>query len=315
MQFSNERQLSITQEKIETLRRLTSELAELEKKQVSKMVIDLGLKKILLKDQRELNALSRFSLTSIFTFILGIRAKKFKEKKQKVLAAKLDVETSQQALNLIDQRVKEIQHKISSMADIDDKYKQLLKEKEHYLFEHNISISLEIHSILEKISTIKIEWEQVSETIKITDIVLAKIRKLQPILNGAENWAIYDMFGDGGVSKGVKYSKIDGAKKLIAQIQTYLTTLVNECKHIGIDYIVKKDITIKRFSKFIDIVYDGLVTGSDIKRKITKSKKNIKELEEDIFRIRRDLLHNKNKLEMDKIAYEHKYEALLCDSV
>lgn len=123
--------------------------------------------------------------------------------------------------------------------------------------------------------------------------VLEYLDKAEQKLNSARRWGILDILGGEFLTSLIKHSKMDDAERLLEQIRYDLRTLRNELNDIDIQF--GEQIGVSSFGKFMDIVFDNIVSDW-----LTQSK--IKQSLQEIDRIRsavRDVLKTLNRMESE----------------
>lgn len=123
--------------------------------------------------------------------------------------------------------------------------------------------------------------------------VLEYLDKAEQKLNSARRWGILDILGGEFLTSLIKHSKMDDAERLLEQIRYDLRTLRNELNDIDIQF--GEQIGVSSFGKFMDIVFDNIVSDW-----LTQSK--IKQSLQEIDRIRsavKDVLKTLNRMESE----------------
>jgi len=141
------------------------------------------------------------------------------------------------------------------------------------------------------------EWmdraKEIREAKLVALRVLEYLDKAEQKLNSARRWGILDILGGEFLTSLIKHSKMDDAERLLEQIRYDLRTLRNELNDIDIQF--GEQIGVSSFGKFMDIVFDNIVSDW-----LTQSK--IKQSLQEIDRIRsavRDVLKTLNRMESE----------------
>lgn len=111
--------------------------------------------------------------------------------------------------------------------------------------------------------------KEVDEARVVANQVLSLLNSVEKNLKGARNWGIYDMLGGGFFSSMIKHGKIDQAEALLRKVHEGLVRLQKELGDINIS--LESSVRISGFDRFMDIVFDNIVSDWVTQSRINNS--------------------------------------------
>ena len=88
-----------------------------------------ALEKQLKKEEVDVARLEKTSLTSLFQSVLGNREEQLEKERQELLAAQLQYQQTSRRVTYLQEDKTSLEHKLSSLKDIERTYSTLLKER------------------------------------------------------------------------------------------------------------------------------------------------------------------------------------------
>lgn len=136
------------------------------------------------------------------------------------------------------------------------------------------------------------EWQkEIAEARAVAVRVLATLDQIEKKLHSARRWGIWDLLGGDFFSSLIKHSKMDDAQRMLTQVQSDLRLLQKELKNINLNF--NEDISMPGFHKFMDIVFDNIVSDWMAQSRINKSLQEVARLKAALS----DVLAELNRLE------------------
>ncbi|MFY9563767.1 MAG: hypothetical protein WAQ71_06120 [Limnochordia bacterium] len=139
------------------------------------------------------------------------------------------------------------------------------------------------------------EWQkEIAEARTVALRVLDSLEKIEKKLHSARRWGIFDLLGGDFFSSLIKHSKMDDAQRMLRQVQSDLVLLQKELKDIDIQFT--EDISASGFEKFMDIVFDNIVSDWLTQSRINKSLQEVARVKAAL----NDVLITLNRLEQGR---------------
>ncbi|HOB08753.1 MAG: hypothetical protein WAP20_01210 [Limnochordia bacterium] len=139
------------------------------------------------------------------------------------------------------------------------------------------------------------EWQkEIEEARTVALRVLDSLEKIEKKLHSARRWGIFDLLGGDFFSSLIKHSKMDDAQRMLRQVQSDLVLLQKELKDIDIQFT--EDISASGFEKFMDIVFDNIVSDWLTQSRINKSLQEVARVKAAL----NDVLITLNRLEQGR---------------
>lgn len=135
--------------------------------------------------------------------------------------------------------------------------------------------------------------KEVSEARVAALRVLDSLDRIERQLMSAKNWGIVDLFGRGMLSGLIKHSKMDDAQRELRQVQRDLQILQKELRDINIHF--HGEISMSGFHKFMDIVFDNVVSDWMTQSRINKSLQEVERVKDAV----NDVLLTLNRIEKE----------------
>lgn len=111
--------------------------------------------------------------------------------------------------------------------------------------------------------------KEISEARVVALRILNSLDRIEKQLKSAKNWGFVDILGRGFLAGMIKHNKMDDAQRELRQVQRDLQVLQKELKDIDIQF--REDISVSGFQKFMDIVFDNIVSDWMTQSRINKS--------------------------------------------
>ncbi|NLM68904.1 MAG: hypothetical protein GX177_02760 [Firmicutes bacterium] len=111
--------------------------------------------------------------------------------------------------------------------------------------------------------------KEISEARVVALRILNSLDRIEKQLKSAKNWGFVDILGRGFLAGLIKHNKMDDAQRELRQVQRDLQVLQKELKDIDIQF--REDISVSGFQKFMDIVFDNIVSDWMTQSRINKS--------------------------------------------
>ncbi len=223
------------------------------------------MKKIMEKEQKDVDKLENFSLSAIISDLLGNKEEKLNKERKEAYEAKMKYNSCVIQLQSVNSDIKYYQDKFNELIDCEEEYKQLLQEKKELLRD-----KLEVIELDNKISDSLHFQDEINEAIEESKKAILICEKVLSHLNDANDFATFDILVKGGyLMHALKYDVIDKALEEINQLQVQLNKLKTELVDVQINQEIK--ISINSFDRNVDLWVDNIFTDYSVKDKIIQS--------------------------------------------
>ena len=125
--------------------------------------------------------------------------------------------------------------------------------------------------------------EEVDEARAVAFEVLDLLDSVEKTLKSARGWGIYDILGGGFFASMIKHGTIDRAESLLRRVQNQLIRLQKELGDI--DLSLASSVQISGFERFMDIVFDNVLSDWITQSRINDSLNEVMMLKSEIRRV------------------------------
>jgi hypothetical protein len=266
-------QLEAVQQDILRLQKINSKLEERKKQSEALKDKTAELKKILEKENVDVEKLEERSLSHIFHSILGNLNDRLDKERQEALAARLKYDQAVCDLENANAEIYKLLSERIQYKDSERNYKELCNQKKELLLQANSETAERILQLTQQLGQSQNYRKEIKEAIDVGNIVIDHINIAANCLDSAEGWGTWDLLGGGLISDLMKHSHIDDAKSEVESVQAELSHFRTELADIKIS----KDIDIQTdgFGKFADFFFDGLIADWCMQSKINESQESV----------------------------------------
>lgn len=289
-----------------------NQLADYQKELNDKRKVVAECEEKLRKENHDIEKLSRFSLTNLFTTIAGTKEDRMRTEKRELVATQLKYDEARKATTHMEEAIAQIQGKLDEMADIDRQYNEILSEKEKLIKDSHSPLTYELFTLSEQHADLRSHLTEMQEAIDAGEEVLDALDNAIDELNKAENWGTWDMFGGGMITTAIKHGHIDDAKEAIHVVQIKMRTFQREL--LDVDQTEEWGIDMTGLLTFADYFFDGLITDWFVQGKIKDSLKQAEKQRGEIKQLVLQLKRGYEKKESELAKVETKQRNLLENS-
>ena len=302
--------IKLEMKEIEKAKRLLDE----EKKSESQLIENLsGLKKQLEKENLDVDKLEKISLSKFYHTIKGDVEDTMQKEKREAWRAKLKVDTANQELKDIRNRINKFSGKVSQYSHLKKEYNQCIEDKEKLIRNSNTEIKEQLDYIVNKQIEYTNNMKEINEAIVAGDNLFESLNEVEKHLHSAKNWGTYDIIGGGILSTAIKHGKLDNAAAQINRTQSYLSAFRTELADVG-KSIENMNIDISSFLRFADYFFDGLFADISVQSKINDALNQVNITIKKVNNIIQDLKRNL-KIENEKLKnIEKEYKEIISNA-
>lgn len=293
-----------TQRGIARLDKIDSILSQLGLEQEDLGRKESELKRILEKENYDVDKLEQKSIASVFYSILGSLDEHVEKERREAIATKLRYDQVVRDLEDVRYQISKLSSERVGYVDCQKEYDHLCAQKKEELIHENGETAQKIVELTDKANLTRINLEETKEAITAGENVLESLNRVLSSLESAEGWGTWDLFGGGLISDLAKHSHIDDAKEEAENVQRLLRQFRTELTDISIS----SDIVIETegFAKFADFFFDGLIADWFMQSKINESQESVESVKSQVLSV-------VGKLEYMKAQEETHIEKLEAD--
>lgn len=252
----------------------------------------------LIKEEKDVKRLEGISLANLIHSLKGDKSDKLYEERREAIAAKVKYDEINGEIKRLKEEIEGIKSRIFGLGNLQEKYLQLIDEKEKIIKSGNYIQNDELEGLIDEGVNLKNKEREINEAIAAGEKLLYSLNGVRDILDSAKNWGIYDMMGGGFISTMVKHSKIDEAQEEIQKACYLAKRFYKEIGDVG--QTANININIDSFLTFADYFFDGIFTDMAVQSRINDAidqvNNNIMKLNRILNGLERELKTNENKI-------------------
>jgi len=255
------------------LQKIDTMLMELQGEQENLKVKVSELRKILEKENLDVNKLNNKSIVSVFYSVIGKLEDRLDEEQREALAAKLKYDQAINDLENIKYDISRLSQERNEYLNCKEQYESLFAQKKELLIKSNTATSNRIIEITEQLNDSKNRLNELTEAIYAGKDAIRSLENALNSLDNAEGWGTWDLLGGGLLADIAKHSELDNSRQEIEIVQNKLRRFKTELADVNIN----SDIHIETdgFAKFADFFFDGLISDWFMQSKINESQKSV----------------------------------------
>lgn len=283
--------------------RLKREVATLEEQSEKLQQKLRELQGILQHEQRDVDALSRVTLSSVWLRICGTHEEVLRREQADVDAAVLKCAAAEKELSEIRQEIAARRAKLSDLSYSERKYNDLLAQKRALLAASPEGDAL--RKLEEKAAKLQSRQKEISEALDEGGAALHIAAEIVDCLKNAGGFATWDVLGGGLLADMAKHSELNTAQGLIEQLQRQLRRFRTELKDVHLD----ADIPVDSFLSVADFLFDGLIADwmmkSRISRALSSAQNTQAQIERILSRLREEMKNTRQEEENVRRMMDH----------
>lgn len=287
----NER-LELAQQGLKRLHKVETMLKELESELQTLEKHEKELKKVLEKENFDVEKLENKGFTAFLYSLLGTLDERIDKERSEALASKFKYDQAVKDIADIQQSIAKLNLERPNYLKCPEEYDSLYAQKRKILLEENGETAQQILNLTDEANRKRINLQEIKEAKAVGDQVLISLNHALKSLASAEGWGTWDLFGGGLLTDLAKHSEInaaqgdiDRAQKLLRQFKTELTDI-----QIGAELSLKTE----GFVKFADFFFDGLIADWFMQSRINESQASVQNVKDQVLSIMSKLEDMKN---------------------
>lgn len=262
-------------EKLRENQKLKSSKKATETELSEKRSQQIKLEKELKKERKDFEKLEKLSLSSMFYSLIGRKEERLDKEKEEYFRAKLKYDENITQIEELERQLKIIIGRLRGYKGVNQKYEELLKEKEKMLIREGGELGSKLKNEFFKIDEFKIDIKEIKEAIEAGENVLGSLNEVKKKLESAKGWGTWDMLGGGIFVDMAKHSAINEANDIAKIVQYDLKSFKKELSDVN--EFTDIHVNISSFASFADFFLDGIFADWFVQSKINDSLTNARE--------------------------------------
>lgn len=305
-------QLRELRQELGSKNRLDCILKELDKQRQELEAKVRELENSMNSEQADVEKLEHRSLANFFYNVVGKMDEKLDKERTEAYAAKVKYDAAVKELAAVQRDIEGYQKALQQFQGCEERYAQLLRDKEHELKVSGGKAAEEIFKLEERLSYLEGQKKELEEADRVGEAALKAAEEVLASLDSAEGWGTWDLLGGGLIADVVKHEHLDDAQNSIERLQGLLRCFKTELTDVTID--TELQIDIDDFLRFADCFFDGLFADWAVLDKIHKSQEQMKETVRTVRTILSQLNTIKKAAEDEQRELKNKRDALVRDT-
>jgi hypothetical protein len=271
-----QQQLKESIQEIEQIRKVKEHTAQLTVRLEAEEKALAAMEATLAKEQRDVEALEREGLTTMFRKFLGDREERLEKEREEYLRASLRFNELYKSVGLIRFELDLLSKKEQNLETVERRVETLIAYREKELMDLNPEVALVLKGINQQTDKLHKYSVQVEEAFAAGTKALEMVRGTEHYLHEAQLMGQRDMWGSRRYGTGhQKHEAIDRARDLAYQSRHDLIRFGNELQDVFKGMQLNANMEIEDFGRFADVFFDNLISDFLVQQKISKSLVNV----------------------------------------
>ncbi|MEW8977904.1 MAG: hypothetical protein AB2385_05815 [Symbiobacterium sp.] len=227
-------------------------------------------KAALAKEQRDVERLESGSLGAMLATLFTSKAERLDRERQEAAQALVRYEEARHHAEEIRRDLEAAEAEAARLAGAEAEYRALLAEKEQRLRAAQGWAAERLLALEQEEADVRRRAREVVEALEAGQAAAAGLDRVVDLLQSADRWGTWDMFGGGLISTMVKHSRIDDARAELAQVRHALDVFRRELADVGggVDLPV---VDLDGFTRFADYFWDSFFVDWMIQGRIAEA--------------------------------------------
>ncbi|MGG7162284.1 hypothetical protein [Clostridium ihumii] len=251
------------------------------------------LKKVLVKEEKDVRKLEGISFASLLSKLLKNREEKLEKEQKEYIEVKIKYDEFKFKISEIQNKIKDKQKRLKELENIETDYNELLDEKIKNIKLSNEEINkfklLEYENMED--SCIK-ERTEINEALTVGQELLDEIELALNSFESAKNWGTLDILGGDFLSSIAKHSKIEDATENLHKVSYLIESFNKELRDVYVNTEVL-DVNISSFTKTFDIFFDNIFSDISVQNEINGGIERVVDLKAKINNVMNNLEERK----------------------
>lgn len=302
-------ELAELSEKLDRIRKIDAMVKDLQRERDDLLLRQTERKKVLLKEEAEVDRLERVTLTSIFYTILGRKDDKLRKEDQEAYTARLNYETAGRQLSHCEMHLAKLTKEKADLSGCPLQYQKVYEEIQK-LLRRDPDYANRLCPLEKQLGIAESQIRELDEAIRAGHAVQQQIESIADSLDSAEGWGIGDMLGGDLISTMAKHYHLDEAQDSVEHLQKLLSRFRTELADVSLDANLGT-MNADGFLRFADYFFDGLIADWTVLSRIHSSQERVQELHEQIANILSILTDKKTVQIHEKASIKNKINKMV----
>lgn len=298
-----QQQLQGSIRELEQIRKIKKHTAELHGRFAEEQAALNEMEKTLDKEQRDVEALEKEGLTTMFHKFLGDREEKLEKEREEYLKASLRYNELYKSVGLIQYELDLLSKKEQNEEIVARRVEVQMRMREDEIIRLDPLVGGELKNLHEQTDRLQKYLVQVEEAFNAGSHAFDLVSRTESFLRQAQGWGQRDIWSGNQVSGHMKHQAIDQAKNFALQSRHALIRFNNELKDVFENIELKVNMDIDEFNKFGDLFFDNIISDYYAQQKINKALSNVSGTRDQVEQI----MH---QLEAEKGSVKSKFDQL-----
>lgn len=282
---------------LEQIKRIKEHTVNLQKRLSEESKALSEMEKVLDKEQRDVEALEKEGLGTMFRKFLGDREEQLDKERQEYLRASLRFNELYKSVELIRFELDLLSKKEQNHESIRRQIEGLIEQREKEILSNDPALAEELKRIHNESDSLHQFTAQIEEAFAAGQLVIGFIHATEQHLIEAQNWGQRDIWGGRHHGSGhIKHQSIDQARAMAMQARHALIKFGNELRDVFDNVQLYFNLEIEEFGRFGDIFFDNLISDWLAQQKINKSLHNVSQTRQQIDFVMQQLDQERKKV-------------------
>ncbi len=267
------------------------------------------------KEYEDVEKLEKLSLKSVFTSILGDKEKQLELERQEYLAAFMKFEQYKKTLDILYFEKEVLVGKVESLDVVKAELEQLMEKRKAELIANKTPEGKVILDLEKELRTKFHYRKETLEAFEMGRSTMQHLVELSNHLKKAKDWGRWDMASSkGGVSKMMKHSAIESARRLLPQTQHLLNAFKKELTDVYGRQNYEVNLNMDDLSNFANVFFNNLISDWIVQKKINNALANVVSVADYVKRTMDSLEIEVKKLEEQIVQMEDRKKEIVLES-
>ncbi len=300
-------------QQIHTKKSLEAKHTELEAQRETLHKHVTQLKKIMWTEQADVDKLTRTSMTSILSVMLGNKENRLEKERAEACAAKMKYDSAMRQLQAVEEDLHHLHSELRTIASCEQQYQELLEQKAQAIEQSGSETAKQLFALDEQITALQSQKKEIQEAISAGSRARNTINSILSSLNNAEDWGTLDLFGGGVLSDLAKHSHLDDAQEKVETLQEELRRFKTELADVTIQADLQ--IRVDGFLRFADYFFDSFFTDWAVMDKINQSQASVQKTKDQVEAVLSQLKSMNCSVEQQISLMRSQRDALVASAV
>jgi len=239
-----------------------------------------NLKRILEKEQSELDRLEKPGLTVFFLRLTGKLGEKLSVEQAELCAARVKYDAAEAELKKVAAELEAAQGAHASLRSLQLQYEAVFREKQAAIRATGGPNGEALLALERELSALNVQKKELDEAVLAGTTALRTTEQILDSLDSAKGWGTWDLAGGGLVADVAKHSHLDDAQERVERLQDQLRRFRTELTDVQVQ--ANLQVNTEGFLRFADYFFDGLFSSWAVLDRIGKAQWQVKDTRKQI---------------------------------